>query len=38
MKLAALILLTSTSLAAAVDFVRDVRPIFRQHCYSCHGE
>ncbi len=24
--------------AADVDFVRDVRPIFQQHCYSCHGE
>ena len=20
-----------------VDFVRDVQPIFRNHCYSCHG-
>jgi len=38
MKLAALILLTSSSLAAAVDFVREVRPILQQHCYSCHGE
>lgn len=23
---------------AAVEFVRDVRPIFQRHCYSCHGE
>src|SRR6185369_13161167 len=23
--------------AAPVDFVRDVRPIFVKHCYSCHG-
>lgn len=22
---------------AAVDFVRDVRPIFEKHCYECHG-
>src|SRR6185503_6763314 len=22
---------------ARVDFVRDVQPIFRQQCYSCHG-
>ncbi len=24
--------------AAPVDFLREVRPIFEQHCYSCHGE
>ncbi|MSU50784.1 MAG: DUF1553 domain-containing protein [Opitutus sp.] len=24
--------------AAAVDFVRDVRPIFEKHCYECHGD
>jgi hypothetical protein len=23
--------------AFAVDFVRDVRPIFEKHCYECHG-
>jgi len=23
--------------AARVDFVRDVQPIFRQHCIGCHG-
>lgn len=22
---------------AEVDFVRDVRPLFREHCYECHG-
>lgn len=22
----------------AVDFVREVRPIFEKHCYECHGE
>ena len=22
---------------ARIDFVRDVQPIFRQHCYGCHG-
>lgn len=21
----------------AVDFVREVRPIFEKHCYECHG-
>ncbi|MES2707017.1 MAG: PSD1 and planctomycete cytochrome C domain-containing protein [Verrucomicrobiota bacterium] len=29
---------TVQALAAPVDFVRGVRPIFRQHCYECHGE
>jgi mono/diheme cytochrome c family protein len=24
--------------AAPVDFVREVRPIFEKHCYDCHGE
>jgi ankyrin repeat protein/cytochrome c551/c552 len=24
-------------LYAQVDFQRDVRPIFREHCFSCHG-
>ncbi|WP_395752101.1 PSD1 and planctomycete cytochrome C domain-containing protein [Prosthecobacter sp.] len=38
MKTALSILLASSTLATAVDFVRDVRPIFQQHCYSCHGE
>ncbi|WP_397385405.1 PSD1 and planctomycete cytochrome C domain-containing protein [Prosthecobacter sp.] len=38
MKLVVLILLASSSLAAAVDFVREVRPILQKHCYSCHGE
>ncbi|MFN7343713.1 MAG: c-type cytochrome domain-containing protein, partial [bacterium] len=23
--------------ALAVDFVREVRPIFEKHCYECHG-
>lgn len=23
--------------AAPVDFIRDIRPIFEQHCYECHG-
>lgn len=23
--------------AAAVDFVKDVQPIFAEHCYGCHG-
>ena len=22
---------------AAVDFVRDIQPLFAKHCYSCHG-
>ncbi len=24
--------------ANPVDFVREVRPIFQEHCYDCHGE
>jgi hypothetical protein len=31
-------LLTTYALAEPIDFVRDVRPIFQQHCYDCHGE
>ncbi len=32
------LLLTSTApLGAAVDFVREVKPILAKHCYSCHG-
>ncbi|MDP1591988.1 MAG: c-type cytochrome domain-containing protein, partial [Prosthecobacter sp.] len=30
--------LTTSALAAPIDFVRDVRPIFQKHCYECHGE
>jgi hypothetical protein len=30
-----IILLTMPALA--VDFVREVRPIFEKHCYECHG-
>ena len=31
--------ITATSIAdEAVDFVRDVRPLFEKHCYSCHAE
>jgi len=33
-----LVVLSSSALAAPVDFVRDVRPIFETHCYECHGE
>jgi mono/diheme cytochrome c family protein len=25
-------------LSTAVDFLRDVRPIFEDHCYGCHGQ
>ncbi len=31
-------ILPSHAAADVVDFVRDVRPIFEKHCYSCHGE
>lgn len=26
-----------TEVRAAVDFVKEVKPIFEQHCYKCHG-
>ena len=29
---------THMSLAADVDFVRDVQPILQEHCYACHGQ
>lgn len=38
MRFLVLSLLASSALAAPIDFVRDVRPIFQKHCYSCHGE
>lgn len=38
MRLLCFVLLTSPVLAAPVDFVREVRPIFDKHCTSCHGE
>ncbi len=31
-------LITVSAIAAPVDFVRDVRPIFQKHCDECHGE
>lgn len=31
-------LIASSALATPVDFVRDVQPVFKQHCISCHGE
>jgi mono/diheme cytochrome c family protein len=34
---APLILLLASAAAAPVDFVREVQPIFREHCLSCHG-
>ena len=27
----------NSSAVSRVDFVKDVQPIFAQHCYSCHG-
>ena len=29
---------TLQGLAAPVDFVKEVRPVFQKHCYECHGE
>ncbi len=31
------LLIVCTTPALAVDFVREVRPIFETHCYECHG-
>ena len=31
------LLIACTTPALAVDFVREVRPIFETHCYECHG-
>jgi mono/diheme cytochrome c family protein len=36
MRVPALIILAATP-AFAVDFVREVQPIFERHCYECHG-
>ncbi len=33
----ALSVVSSRTQADAVDFVRDVRPILQENCYSCHG-
>ncbi len=32
------LLIAAPAVAAPVDFVRDIQPILRQHCYECHGE
>ena len=32
-----IILLSPPGVTFAVDFVREVRPIFEKHCYECHG-
>ncbi|WP_395750718.1 DUF1553 domain-containing protein [Prosthecobacter sp.] len=37
MRFLALIVISATVPASAVDFVREVRPIFEKHCYECHG-
>src|SRR5688572_18861049 len=39
LRIGLLYLMTSAAAlpAAPIDFVRDVQPIFRQHCYECHG-
>jgi ankyrin repeat protein len=32
-----LALLVSTAAPAAVDYARDIQPLFEKHCYECHG-
>src|SRR5882672_11582576 len=34
---ATVVLLASQSPVGKIDFGRDVQPIFRDHCISCHG-
>ena len=34
----AFIFMVTAAPAFAVDFVREVKPIFEKHCYECHGE
>lgn len=31
------IAVSATAVAAPVDFVREVQPILKKHCYECHG-
>jgi hypothetical protein len=35
--LAAALVLTSVMSASAVDFTKDIKPIFTQKCYACHA-
>ena len=36
--IAAITLLTGSTLSAqSINFVHDVQPILRRHCYRCHG-
>ncbi len=32
-----LLVAPATTVARDVDYLRDVKPIFKRHCYSCHG-
>lgn len=36
-KIVVWLLMANAVVAAPIDFVREVRPIFEQHCYECHG-
>lgn len=38
MRFSCFLIVTTTAAAAPIDFVREVRPIFEQHCYECHSE
>ncbi len=34
---ALLLFVASTSESVAVDFARDIKPLFNKHCKACHG-
>ena len=35
--IAFLFCLTQSAVAAEVDYVRDIKPVFKHRCFACHG-